>query len=86
METILTRGMGNLQSSTSQIQAAKIFVFIGRASIFVSFLSLIGAWITQVSGGYFLGMSQQHLFFDSIALSLLGIGFLADSFLHAKGL
>ena len=69
----------------SRIRSAKIAVYIGRAFIALAFFALLGTWITQVSGGALLGMSQQHLFNDSIALSLLGIGFFIDSVPHFKG-
>lgn len=39
----------------------------------LSGLALVGAWLSQFTGGSLLGMTQQHLFSDSMALSLLGI-------------
>ena len=36
-------------------------------------LALVGAWLSQFTGGSLLGMTQQHLFSDSISLSLLAI-------------
>lgn len=42
-------------------------------------------WGTQFTGGTIFGMSQQHLFFDSIAMSLISIGNLLDGLLHSKG-
>ena len=50
----------------------------------LAFLSLLGAWWTQLAGENLFGFSQQHLFNDAIALSLLGIGSLADSRIHRE--
>lgn len=66
-------------------RGACIFTFIGRLLLALAFLSLCFAWITQVTGRPFFGASQQHLFNDSMALSLLGIGSLLDALLHGKG-
>lgn len=63
---------------------AKAPVMIGRVFIMLSFLALVGAWITQVTGGTLLGLSQQHLFNDAIVLSLLGIALFIDAYWHAK--
>lgn len=56
----------------------------GRIALVLSFLALLGAWYTQLTGTDFLGMSQVHLFNDAIVLALLGIGGLIDSQLHAQ--
>jgi len=61
-------------------------VYIGRLLIALAFLALLGAWITQLTGGTLLGMSQQHLFSDAIALALLGIAVFLDAFWHARNL
>lgn len=55
---------------------------IGRIFLTLALLSLIGAWLNQLSGFSLLGMTQQHMFNDSIALSLLGIGMLIDAAFH----
>lgn len=55
---------------------------IGRVFITLAFLSLIGAWLNQLAGFSPLGMTQQHMFNDSMALSLLGIGMLIDAAFH----
>ena len=60
------------------------FVSVGRISLMLAVLSLVGAWITQMLGGNFLGMSQVHLFSDATVLALLGIGFLIDGMIHNK--
>lgn len=61
-------------------------VYIGRLLIALAFLALLGAWITQLTGGTLLGMSQQHLFSDAIALALLGIAVFLDAFWHVRNL
>ena len=60
----------------------KTALTIGRILLTVSSLSLLGAWLNQLSGFSPLGMTQQHMFNDSIALSLLGIGMLIDAAFH----
>ena len=40
----------------------------------VSFVFLVAAIFTQVTGGALLGMNQQYLFNDAIVLELFGIG------------
>lgn len=57
-----------------------------RVLLTLSFLCLLGAWVTQLTGGTLAGMTQQHLFNDSIALSLIGIGSLLGGLIHSKGL
>lgn len=57
---------------------------IGRLLLGLGFLSLLGAWLTQLTGQLLLGLSQQHLFNDAMALSLLGIGALIDARLHSQ--
>lgn len=64
---------------------ARFFVSAGRVLLFMSVVALASAWIAEIRGPVF-GLTQQHLFFDAIALGVLGIGCLMDSILHAKGL
>ena len=61
---------------------AKTAATIGRFLLLFGFLSLLGAWFTQLTGETLLGMSQSHLFNDATVLSLLGIGALVDAKLH----
>ena len=63
---------------------AKTAATIGRFFLIIGFLSLLGAWFTQLTGETFLGMSQGHLFSDATVLSLLGIGALVDAKLHSQ--
>ncbi len=55
---------------------------LGRIALAVALLSLIGAWLNQLFGFAPFGMTQQHMFNDSMALSLLGIGMLIDAAFH----
>lgn len=64
----------------------KFHIVVGRFCGLLAFLALLGAWITQVTGGTLFGMSQQHLFNDAIVLALFAIGGLLDSLVHAKGI
>lgn len=63
---------------------AKTAATIGRLLLILGFLSLLGAWLTQLTGQPLLGMSQVHLFSDATVLSLLGIGALLDAKLHGQ--
>lgn len=65
-------------------QGAAAMVVIGRVFLTLSFLALLGAWLTEVTEGEIAGMSQQHLFNDAIVLALLGIASLLDAFWHAR--
>lgn len=67
-------------------QGAAVMVVIGRFFLTLSFLALLGAWLTQVTGGEVAGTSQQHLFNDAIVLALLGIASMLDAFWHARRL
>lgn len=67
-------------------KAARVFIGLGRTFGVLAFLALLGAWITQVTGGTLLGMSQQHLFNDATVLSLFAIIGLLDGLLHSKNL
>ena len=62
----------------------KFFTNAGRVLLSLAFLSILGAWWTQLTGADLLGLSQQHLFNDAMALSLLGIGSLVDSRIHKE--
>jgi len=62
----------------------KFFVNVGRILLSLAFLSILGAWWTQLTGGDLFGLSQQHLFNDAMALSLLGIGSLVDGKIHRE--
>jgi hypothetical protein len=65
-------------------QATSFFVYLGRIFFALALLALLGAWLTQVSGGTILGFSQQHLYNDAIVLSLFGIGMFLDALWHAR--
>ena len=57
-------------------------LLLGRIALTIAFLSLVGAWLNQLFGFSPFGMTQQHMFNDSIALSLLGIGMFIDAVFH----
>lgn len=56
----------------------------GRTSLAAALLGLLGAWVTQLSGGPLFGLSQQHLFNDATVLALIGISFLVDGMIHTN--
>lgn len=64
----------------------KIAIGLGRLCGLLAFLALVGAWVTQLTGGTLLGMSQQHLFNDAMVLALFSIAGLLDGLLHSKHL
>lgn len=64
--------------------SAQTAVSLGRLALGLGFLSLLGAWLTQLTGQPVAGMSQTHLFSDATVLSLLGIGMLIDAKLHSQ--
>lgn len=70
--------------ATTVEKATPFFVYLGRLFFALAFLALLGAWLTQLTSGTILGMSQQHLFNDAIALSLLGIGMMIDALWHSR--
>ena len=64
---------------------ARKMVYTARIATLLAVLALVGAWITQVRDGTLLGMSQQHLFNDAIALGVIGIALFADAYWHGRG-
>lgn len=64
----------------------KMAIYLGRVFGGLAFLALLGAWLTQLTGGTLLGMSQQHLFYDAIVLALFSIAGMLDGLLHSKNL
>ena len=64
--------------------SVRFFVSAGRLLLLLALLALFGAWITQLTGAALLGMTQQHLFNDAMALALLGIGMFLDAFWHER--
>lgn len=61
-------------------------VYLGRVFLALAFFALLGAWLTQLTGGPLFGLTQQHLFYDAIALALLGIGLFIDAHWHARNI
>jgi len=64
--------------------SAQTAATLGRFLLGLAFLSLLGAWLTQLTGQPLLGLSQSHLFSDATVLSLLSIGALIDAKLHSQ--
>lgn len=46
-------------------------------------LALVGAWIAG-QGGEFIGLSEEHLFNDTMALSLVSIAFGIGTMIHRQ--
>ncbi len=70
--------------TTTSNQATPLFVNVGRLLLTLALIALLGAWLTQLTGGAIMGFTQHHLFNDAIVLSLLGIGSLLDAFWHSR--
>ena len=62
----------------------KFSLKFGRTLLIVSAISLLGAWLSQLTQSTILGMTQEHLFNDTIATALLGIGLIIDSMIHGQ--
>ena len=63
---------------------AQLAVAVGRLFGVLALLALLGAWMTQITGRPFLGMTQEHLFSDATVLALFCIAGLLDGIIHAK--
>ncbi len=55
---------------------------IGRIFLVISFLSLVGAWLNQLTGFAPLGITQQHMFSDATVLALISIALFIDAAFH----
>ena len=64
----------------------RMFAAGGRVLVLLGFLALMSAWITELTDRPLWGMSQQHLLFDAVAMTVLGIAFMAGSVQHARRL
>ncbi len=62
----------------NKIRTTPFTHYLARGLFFLAFLALLGAWLTGLTGGSLLGLSEQHLFYDAIVLSLFGIGMHLD--------
>ena len=72
-------------NQTNAARLARLSSIVARVLFLLALLTLIGAWTTQLTGGTLLGMNQQHLFNDTFAFALLGIGSFLDALWHSKG-
>jgi hypothetical protein len=59
---------------------SKLLHYLSGIIGFVGVLALIGAWIA--GDGTFLGLARERLYFDAIAISLVGIGYRLGSIIH----
>lgn len=78
--------MQNAAAVPNSARGFRVMVAMGRVAIFLAILALLSAWVTEFTGGTLLGWSQQHLFSDATVLTLLGIAFFLDGFLHRQGI
>lgn len=65
------------------MKLSSAFHWIGRIVGGLGALALIGAWVAGESGRVF-GLSQPHLFFDSLALTLLSIAALVCGLFYLR--
>ena len=63
--------------------SSRLFVILARVLLGLGFLSVVFAWISELTGGEFFGLSQDHLFSDATVLSLLAIGCFLDAAWHS---
>lgn len=73
-------------ATTQTNKATRFFIYTGRLAGALAILALVGAWASEFTDGALFGLSQQHLFSDAIAFSLVGIGLGLDGWLRAKNL
>ncbi|HCM36724.1 MAG: hypothetical protein A3J30_04350 [Candidatus Wildermuthbacteria bacterium RIFCSPLOWO2_02_FULL_47_9c] len=57
--------------------------FLGGAFGILGGLALVGAWVAGENGAV-LGFSQQHLYFDAVVLTLIGISALVCTLVYLK--
>jgi len=74
------------RSSNSPERSVHSTIVVARSLLALAFFALIGAWIAQLTGGSVIGLSQQHLFNDTLALALLSIGVFLDALWHSRGM
>lgn len=71
-------------TNDKNMRAVRIFIAAGRVLLSLSLISLLVAWLAELTGWALFNMSQLHLYCGAIALSLLGIGALIDAHWHAR--
>jgi nitrate reductase gamma subunit len=76
----------SVDAKGDEMSKTKLAIYVGRLCGVLALLSLVGAWITELTGRPLAGMSQQHLFNDATVLSLFCIAGLVDALVHAKNL
>ena len=73
-----------MDRSSSETRRATLAELAARVLLTLALASLVGAWVTQVTGKPLLGIPEQHLFGDAIVFALLGVGAFLDAFWHAR--
>lgn len=66
-------------------RGARTMVKLGRAACALGVLALLAAWIAQLVPNASSALVQ-HLFYDSIVLTLVGIAFFLDAAWHDRGI
>ena len=74
------------QNTNTAAHLGRLSVIVARILLTLALLSLIGAWLTTWTSGTVFGMSQQHLFNDTFALALLGVGSFLDALWHSRNI
>ncbi len=65
--------------------AGRKTVMIARVILVFAVLALLGAWLSELRSSQTLfGLTQQHLFFDAIALTLISIAVFIDAYFHLR--
>jgi len=86
VEFMIRRTGSGAVAPKENLMTPRTAVWIGRAFGFFALLALVGAGITQVTGGTLLTMTQEHLFAEAQVLALLCIAGLVDGLVHLNGL
>ncbi|MEO6726997.1 MAG: hypothetical protein ABIP14_17040, partial [Blastocatellia bacterium] len=55
----------NMNNTNTNTGAGRFFIMLGGIFGGLAFLALLGAWLTQLTGGTILGINQQHFFNDA---------------------
>ena len=68
------------------MSSTRFFATAGRVSLTLATITLLAAWVSELTGGSVAGLSQQHLFNDATVLGIVGVAGLLDALLHSKGI
>jgi hypothetical protein len=65
--------------------AGRKTVAVARTILVLGILALLGAWLSELRDSRSLfGLTQQHLFNDAMALTLISIAVFADAYFHLR--